>query len=145
MYITTSVTLRPARDRAAVDVDGGLAIIARGLGLPMLAAYSSSKWGLRGLSKVAAMELAPWGIRVNAVAPGFIATLREVTRNRGVVLIFDEARIQKRVGGFLARIAAEAGKRFVHSPRLRHKSRTWSANSDSRFHKATAFIPDTLG
>ena len=38
------------------------------------ASYSSSKWGLRGLSKVAAMELAPWGIRVNAVHPGIVNT-----------------------------------------------------------------------
>lgn len=38
------------------------------------AAYSSSKWGLRGLSKVAAMEFAPWGIRVNCVHPGIVNT-----------------------------------------------------------------------
>jgi 3alpha(or 20beta)-hydroxysteroid dehydrogenase len=38
------------------------------------AAYGSSKWGLRGLSKVAAMEFAPWGIRVNAVHPGIVNT-----------------------------------------------------------------------
>jgi len=38
------------------------------------AAYSSSKWGLRGLTKVAAMEFAPWRIRVNAVHPGIVNT-----------------------------------------------------------------------
>jgi 3alpha(or 20beta)-hydroxysteroid dehydrogenase len=38
------------------------------------AAYGSSKWGLRGLSKVAAMEFAPWGIRVNCVHPGIVNT-----------------------------------------------------------------------
>ena len=38
------------------------------------AAYSSSKWGLRGLTKVAAMEFAPWKIRVNAVHPGIVNT-----------------------------------------------------------------------
>ena len=38
------------------------------------AAYSSSKWGLRGLTKTAAIELAPDGIRVNTVLPGVIGT-----------------------------------------------------------------------
>lgn len=37
-------------------------------------AYTASKWALRGLSQVAAMELGPHGIRVNTVHPGFIET-----------------------------------------------------------------------
>lgn len=37
-------------------------------------AYSASKFGLRGLTKSAAMELAPFGIRVNSVHPGTIRT-----------------------------------------------------------------------
>jgi 3alpha(or 20beta)-hydroxysteroid dehydrogenase len=41
---------------------------------PNHAAYGSSKWALRGLTQVAAAELAPSGIRVNAVFPGPIAT-----------------------------------------------------------------------
>jgi 3alpha(or 20beta)-hydroxysteroid dehydrogenase len=41
---------------------------------PNHAAYGSAKWALRGLTQVAAAELAPAGIRVNAVFPGPIAT-----------------------------------------------------------------------
>jgi len=37
-------------------------------------AYTASKWALRGLSQVAAMELGTLGIRVNTVHPGFIET-----------------------------------------------------------------------
>ena len=42
-------------------------------GLPSHSAYGSSKWGLRGLTKTAALELGPSGIRVNSVHPGPIA------------------------------------------------------------------------
>ena len=38
------------------------------------AAYSGSKWGLRGITKVAAMEFASWKIRVNAIHPGIVNT-----------------------------------------------------------------------
>ncbi|WP_406333984.1 SDR family NAD(P)-dependent oxidoreductase [Streptomyces sp. NBC_00203] len=37
-------------------------------------AYTASKWALRGLSRTAAMELGPRGIRVNIIHPGFIET-----------------------------------------------------------------------
>ncbi len=38
------------------------------------AAYSAAKWGLRGLTKAAAMEYAAWKIRVNAVHPSILRT-----------------------------------------------------------------------
>ncbi|MDH6589734.1 3alpha(or 20beta)-hydroxysteroid dehydrogenase [Streptomyces sp. SAI-208] len=37
-------------------------------------AYTASKWGLRGLSRTAALELGPRGIRVNTIHPGYIET-----------------------------------------------------------------------
>jgi 3alpha(or 20beta)-hydroxysteroid dehydrogenase len=37
-------------------------------------AYTTSKWSLRGLTRAAALELGPRGIRVNAVHPGFVET-----------------------------------------------------------------------
>jgi 3alpha(or 20beta)-hydroxysteroid dehydrogenase len=44
-------------------------------------AYTASKFGIRGLSKTAAIELGPLGIRVNTVAPG--PTVTEMTRREG--------------------------------------------------------------
>jgi 3alpha(or 20beta)-hydroxysteroid dehydrogenase len=38
------------------------------------AAYTISKWAVRGLSAVSAMQLGPLGIRVNTIHPGFIET-----------------------------------------------------------------------
>jgi 3alpha(or 20beta)-hydroxysteroid dehydrogenase len=57
---------------------GGGAIVnigsTAGLNGHFAAAYSSSKWGLRGLTKAAAMEYADWNIRVNAVHPSIVRT-----------------------------------------------------------------------
>ncbi|MFN3424115.1 MAG: SDR family NAD(P)-dependent oxidoreductase [Novosphingobium meiothermophilum] len=44
-------------------------------GANSLVAYASSKWGVRGLTKVAAMELGHKGIRVNSVHPGGVDTV----------------------------------------------------------------------
>jgi NAD(P)-dependent dehydrogenase (short-subunit alcohol dehydrogenase family) len=38
------------------------------------AGYTASKGGVRSLTKVMCRELAPFGVRVNAVAPGYVAT-----------------------------------------------------------------------
>jgi 3-oxoacyl-[acyl-carrier protein] reductase len=42
--------------------------------LPGAAAYGAAKAGMEGLMRGMALELAPRGVTVNAVAPGWIAT-----------------------------------------------------------------------
>lgn len=44
------------------------------LGLPNIAAYSATKSGVMGLVRSLAVEWAEWGIRVNAVGPGYFRT-----------------------------------------------------------------------
>src|SRR5690606_9005859 len=42
-------------------------------GIPGMAAYGTSKWAVRGLTKYAAQDLGRFGIRVNSIHPGAIA------------------------------------------------------------------------
>ena len=58
------------------------------LAIPSIASYNASKGGIDQLTRVMALALADHGIRVNAVAPGTIAT--ELARK--AVLTSDEAR-----------------------------------------------------
>jgi 3alpha(or 20beta)-hydroxysteroid dehydrogenase len=63
----------------AIASTGGGAIVnvsstAGMVGYSGRAAYAMSKWGIRGLTRVAAIELAPLGIRVNALLPGGVNT-----------------------------------------------------------------------
>lgn len=43
-------------------------------GLPKVIAYSASKGAIEAMTRAMAVELSPKGIRVNCIAPGFIAT-----------------------------------------------------------------------
>jgi 3alpha(or 20beta)-hydroxysteroid dehydrogenase len=68
-----------AAGRAMVDAGNGGAIVnissVAGLeGLFGSLAYTASKWAVRGMTKVAAKEFGRYGIRVNSIHPGFIAT-----------------------------------------------------------------------
>lgn len=48
-------------------------------GLPGVVPYSASKAAIEGMTRTLAVELSPRGIRVNCIAPGFIATKMSAT------------------------------------------------------------------
>jgi NAD(P)-dependent dehydrogenase (short-subunit alcohol dehydrogenase family) len=64
---------------AAMRADGGGAIVnvtsrLASIGVEQMGVYSASKGALLALTRSAALELAPHGVRVNAVAPGMTRT-----------------------------------------------------------------------
>ncbi|WP_332642117.1 glucose 1-dehydrogenase [Aeromicrobium sp.] len=69
--------MRAATD-AMIAAGGGSMINTSSIeglrGTPWAHGYVASKWGLRGLTKSVALELAPHGIRVNSIHPGRIST-----------------------------------------------------------------------
>jgi NAD(P)-dependent dehydrogenase (short-subunit alcohol dehydrogenase family) len=65
-----SALLNARPNAAIVNVSSVLGILA----MPLEAAYIASKGAINQLTRALAVELGPLGIRVNAVAPGFIDT-----------------------------------------------------------------------
>jgi NAD(P)-dependent dehydrogenase (short-subunit alcohol dehydrogenase family) len=78
--LATNLTAPLTMARAVLPhMEAGSAIVNIGAvvgfrGFPGDAAYGAAKAGLSGLTRVLAMELAPRGIRVNLVVPGFVET-----------------------------------------------------------------------
>ncbi|MGI5218657.1 SDR family NAD(P)-dependent oxidoreductase [Nocardia sp. CA-290969] len=70
-FLTVKEATRTVRDGGSIVLVASLNGRQPGVGM---SAYCSAKAGVLMLTEVAAMELAPRGIRVNAVNPGFVHT-----------------------------------------------------------------------
>lgn len=87
--------IRAGRGGAIVNVSSAAGLF----GLPWHAAYSASKFGLRGVSEVLRYDLARHGIKVSLVCPGAVDTgLVRTVRIVGVDR--DDARMQALTGRF---------------------------------------------
>ncbi len=74
------------------------ASMAAKLGAPLLAHYSASKFAVLGFMQAVAKELAPYGINVNSVCPGFVKTSmqdREVVWEAKLRGIDDPEKVRK--------------------------------------------------
>lgn len=102
-------------------------------------AYTAAKHAVVGLTKSAALELAEYGIRVNAVCPGYIATSLAAGRSRSEV---DDAEMQERLDktrawGDNAQPLARMGE-----PEDIAAAVAWLASDDSAWVTGTAQIVD---
>lgn len=75
---TATPALRKAGGGSIVNISSAAGL----MGLALTAGYGASKWGVRGLSKIAAVELGTDRIRVNSVHPGM--TYTPMTADTGI-------------------------------------------------------------
>lgn len=79
----------PRKTGAIINISS----MAAQYGMPRVIAYSASKAAIDGITRAMAVELSPMGIRINAIAPGFIATAMTA-----VALDADPERKSKAIG-----------------------------------------------
>jgi NAD(P)-dependent dehydrogenase (short-subunit alcohol dehydrogenase family) len=74
VFLATQRAARTMVDRGLKGAVVNMSSINAQVAIPQIAGYCASKGGVMQLTKVAALALAPHGIRVNAVGPGSIDT-----------------------------------------------------------------------
>jgi NAD(P)-dependent dehydrogenase (short-subunit alcohol dehydrogenase family) len=99
--LTAQFVWSQAAARKMIPAGGGTIVLIASIlafgGIPRRAAYTASRGGLVQLVRTLAVEWAPRGIRVNAVAPGWVET--DTVRDLGLPLTEYRARVpMKRLG-----------------------------------------------
>ncbi len=105
----TFLSVQSAQKLMVAQKSGSMVLISStsALGNRGQANYSAAKAGLQGLTKTLAIELGPFGITANCVAPGFIATAMTEQTAARMGVPFEE---------FTAAVAAQTPVRRVGEP-----------------------------
>lgn len=74
-------------------------------GMAGCTAYAATKWAIRGMTKCAAMELGPKGVRVNSVHPGMIDTPMTRVHGGDAAMAFGASKVPLRRVGYPEDIA----------------------------------------
>ena len=102
------------------------------VGAPGTIAYTTSKHGIIGLSKGMALEYAPYGVRVNAVCPGYVST----------PMVNDHLGKTADPEASLATITAQHPLGRIAEPREIAESILWVSSSAASFVTGTALTID---
>ena len=95
-------------------------------------AYVASKHGVLGLTRAAALEMAPQGIRVNAVCPGYTQT----------PMVMDRGMQARRDPAAMARIVAREPMERLGSPREIAEAILWLCSDAASFVTGEALAVD---
>jgi NAD(P)-dependent dehydrogenase (short-subunit alcohol dehydrogenase family) len=74
VFLTNQIAVRHFLEAGTKGIIVNTASLAAKWGAPWLAHYSASKFAVMGFTQALAREMAPHGIRVNCVCPGFVKT-----------------------------------------------------------------------
>jgi 3alpha(or 20beta)-hydroxysteroid dehydrogenase len=106
-----------------------LSSVAGLTGSPFLIAYSAGKWAVRGMTKVAAKELASSGVRVNSLHPGQIDTDMN-------------ARQRERTPDLIDRLVAAIPMRRIGDPQEVAEAAVFLASDESRYMTGSELVID---
>jgi NAD(P)-dependent dehydrogenase (short-subunit alcohol dehydrogenase family) len=74
VFVLSREVIKCMLDKKINGVIINISSMASQYGLPKVIAYTASKAAIEGMTRAMAAELSPKGIRINCIAPGFIAT-----------------------------------------------------------------------